>query len=285
VYHRTDKESAMPTPTALCRTAIVACLALPVSGALAADCAVQSPQHTIALVELYTSEGCSSCPPADRWLMELSSRFAAERLIALSMHVDYWDDIGWQDRFAQPLFSARQRWLGQFSSSRTIYTPEVFAGMKEIRGWSNRDLFENRVQAINELPARAHIELSMRTTSAETASADIVAGFALAKGERPGRPLEGIVVLYEKKLSTAVRAGENNGVTLVHDNVVRYWSSPIALDAGTGQARWRQSIPLPADWKRQDLGVAAFVQDAQAGEVLQAVSMPASVPMSMPGCI
>jgi hypothetical protein len=269
----------MSKPPVFYRTAIVACLALPSSGVLAAGCAVQSPEHTVALVELYTSEGCSSCPPADRWLAELSTRFTAERLIALSMHVDYWDDIGWKDRFAQPLFSARQRWLGQFSASPTIYTPEVFAGMKEIRGWNSRNLFENRVQAINGQPARARIDLRLVPT--EKASADIAADFALNDGERPERPVEGIVVLYEKRLSTAVRAGENSGVTLVHDNVVRYWSPPIALDARTGKVSWRQSIPLPVDWKRQDLGVAALVQDAQAGEVLQAVSMP----VSMPGCV
>lgn len=269
----------MSKPTALCRTAIIACLAFPVSGTQAAECSVRSPEHTVALVELYTSEGCSSCPPADRWLTELSARFTAERLVALSMHVDYWDDIGWKDRFAQPLFSARQRWLSQFSASPTVYTPEVFAGMKEIRGWSNRDLFENRVRVINAQPASAHIDL--RVTPTEKASADIAADFALNDGKRPGRPVEGIVVLYEKKLSTAVRAGENSGVTLVHDNVVRYWSPPITLDGRTGQARWRQNIPLPADWKRQDLGIAAFVQDARAGEILQAVSMP----VSMPGCV
>jgi hypothetical protein len=255
----------------LSRTAVAVCLALPVFSAQAAGCSAQSPAHTVALVELYTSEGCSSCPPADRWLGELSQRFTAERLIALSLHVDYWDYIGWSDPFAKSQFSERQRWLGQLASTSTIYTPEVFAGMRELRGWSSQTAFESRLQSINRVPARARINVRMRP-SGDTA-ADIEASFALTETARAGRT-QGMVILYEKQLSTEVRAGENKGARLNHDNVVRYWSAPVVLDAQSGRAEWRQTVKLPADWKRANLGIAAMVQDATAGEVLQAVSMP-----------
>jgi len=256
----------------LSRATVSLCLALAPLSAQAAACSAQSLAHSVALIELYTSEGCSSCPPADRWLGELSRRFTAEKVVALSLHVDYWDHIGWKDTFAQGQFSERQRWLSQLAASSTIYTPEVFAGMKELRGWSKQAVLEQRVQAINHRPARARISVSM--SSSGGAAVDLSARFALVDSTRIGAAVEGVVIVFENKLSTQVRAGENKGVRLEHDNVARYWSAPVMLDARTGRAEWRRTVTLPADWKRENLGIAALVQDVKAGEVLQVVSMP-----------
>lgn len=257
------------------RVTVSFCLALAPLSVQAAACSVQSPAHRVALIELYTSEGCSSCPAADRWLGELSRRFTAEQVIPLSMHVDYWDYIGWKDPFAQARFSERQRWLSQLGASGTIYTPEVFAGMKELRGWNRHDVLEQRIQSINSQPARARI--SMRMLPSGSAAVDLEARFTLDDRARTGAAAQGIVIVFEKKLSTEVRAGENRGARLEHDNVVRYWSAPVKLDAQTGRAEWRQIVELPADWKRENLGIAALVQDAKAGEVLQVISMPGCV--------
>lgn len=265
----------MPHLPLLARAAVALYLAYTVPEAVAATCSARSPAHTVALVELYTSEGCSSCPPADRWLGELPRRFSAEQLVALSVHVDYWDAIGWKDAFAQARFSERQRWLSQLASSSTIYTPEVFVGMKEFRGWSNRRGFDERIQSINRRPARAQITLQARSPTA--AAIELEARFALDEAARSGNAAQGIVLVHERQLSSEVLAGENSGVVLKHDNVVRYWSAPVALDSNTGRAEWRQTIALPATWKREHLGVAAMVQDVRAGEVLQAVSMPGCV--------
>lgn len=256
------------------RATVSFCLALAQFSAQAAACSAQSPAHGVALIELYTSEGCSSCPPADRWLGELSRRFTAEQAVALSLHVDYWDYMGWKDPFAQSRFSERQRWLSQLAASSTIYTPEVFVGMKELRGWNKQNVLEQRIEAINQLPARARISVLM-SPSGSTA-VDLEARFALGDSTS-GAAAQGVVIVYEKKLSTEVRAGENRGARLEHDNVVRYWSAPVMLDAQTGRAEWRQTVKLPADWKRKNLGIAALVQDAKAGEVLQAVLMPGCV--------
>ena len=81
-----------------------------------AACERSSPPHAVALVELYTSEGCSSCPPADRWLGGLTARYGPDRIVALSLHVDYWDYIGWHDPYAQRQFGERQRDLGRFAT-------------------------------------------------------------------------------------------------------------------------------------------------------------------------
>jgi hypothetical protein len=241
----------------------------------AATCSHQSPAHTVALLELYTSEGCNSCPPADRWLRELAQKFAAEQLVALALHVDYWDYIGWKDRFAQARFTERQRQLSRLAGGSTIYTPEVFAGMKEFRSWRSQAELEQRIRRINEQPAAAQINLQM--SSDGSAAVEVQASFVLAPTAMAGQQNEGIIVLYENKLISDVKAGENHGVSLQHDRVVRFWSAPVALDAQSGRATWKQSINLPADWKRANLGVAALVQDVRQGRVLQAVAMSACI--------
>jgi hypothetical protein len=247
------------------------CLALsPV--AQATSCTKQSPAHRVALIELYTSEGCSSCPPADQWLGELSQGFSAEQVVALALHVDYWDYIGWQDPFSQPAFAERQRWLTRLAGSSTVYTPEVFTGMKELRKWHSPASFTERIKKINRLPAAADIALQMRP--AGDGAVDLEARFALREDRHTGRAPEGIVIIYENQLRSDIRAGENRGVTLRHDRVVRFWSTALPLNKADGTALWRQTVKIPANWQRSQLGVAAFVQDAQAGEVLQALAMP-----------
>ncbi|MBK7677064.1 MAG: DUF1223 domain-containing protein, partial [Candidatus Accumulibacter sp.] len=145
-----------------------------------AACERSSPPHTVALVELYTSEGCSSCPPADRWLGGLTARYGPDRIVALSLHVDYWDYIGWHDPYAQRQFGERQRDLGRFATSPTIYTPEVFVGMRELRNWRDPVTFDRRLQEINRQPAGAGIRLAMRSVAAR--SIEATASFSLADG-------------------------------------------------------------------------------------------------------
>jgi hypothetical protein len=253
---------------------LLASLAVPLA-AEAATCSRQSPAHTVALLELYTSEGCNSCPPADRWLRELPQTFGAEQLVVLSLHVDYWDYIGWKDRFAQAKFTERQRQLSRLAGGSTIYTPEVFTGMKEFRSWRNQAELAQRIRNFNDQPAAAQINLQMSSSGND--ALEVQANFVLASTTGAGQQSEGIVVIYENKLISDVKAGENHGVSLQHDWVVRFWSAPVALDAQSGRATWRQSINLPADWKRANLGVAALVQDVRQGKVLQAVAMPACI--------
>lgn len=241
----------------------------------AASCALASPAHTVALVELYTSEGCSSCPPADRWLSSVSSHYAAEQLVPLALHVNYWDYIGWSDPFAQAQFTARQRRLAQLSGTKTIYTPGVFAAMRELRGWRDATAFERRVREINRQPARADIGVGMRALDGR--EAEIEVSFSVAPSERSRQRLQGVVVLYEDQLVSDVRLGENRGATLHHDRVVRQWS-PVTLGAGGEAQRLRKTIALQPDWNAAKLGVAAFVEDLQTGEVLQALALPGCLP-------
>src|SRR5881394_3774252 len=124
---------------------------------VAGACKGASGAQTAALVELYTSEGCSSCPPADRWLSGLSAKgYAPGRVVPLSLHVDYWDYIGWKDPYGKREFSLRQRKLSQLQRMALVYTPQVVLQGRDFPRWGS-PAFEATVAAINARPARARI--------------------------------------------------------------------------------------------------------------------------------
>ncbi len=135
----------------------LAALAAIMPAAHAASCQATSPKNTVALVELYTSQGCSSCPPADRWLSQLPSRIDANRAIPLALHVGYWDYIGWKDPFAKREFNDRQSQLAALNGNRTRYTPGVFVQGRETN-WSS-GAFDAQLRAVNQRPAAATIKL------------------------------------------------------------------------------------------------------------------------------
>lgn len=234
--------------------------------ASAAQCQASSGPQRVALLELYTSEGCSSCPPADRWLSGIANQgLGPERVVPLALHVDYWDYIGWKDRFARPVFSARQREQVQAAGGRVVYTPQVMLNGRDLRAWRS-DALTQAVDEINRSPAGADIRLSLkpiekdRIEIAVTASAKMTDRAAL------------YVAVYQNDLSSDVRAGENSGARLHHDYVVRAWRGPILLSAVTPP--WRQAIAFNPDWIAAKMGVVAFVQDIRNGEILQALRLP-----------
>lgn len=244
---------------------------LAVAGARAEPraCSAASGPGTAALVELYTSEGCSSCPPADRWLSALrAGGLAPDRLVPLGLHVDYWDYIGWRDPYARPAFSARQRELAAIARSRVVYTPQVVLAGRDYRGWSSRPRFADAVAALNATPARARIALALTAAGADTAEVRAAAAVP-ARELRENAAL--YVALYENGLTSRVGAGENRGATLSHDFVVREWWGPFAF---TGPAELAVERPLAATRLARG-GVAAFVQDRRTGDVLQALALPA----------
>ncbi len=246
----------------LCILVAASLATLPVA-ALAA-CDVRSGPNTAALVELYTSEGCSSCPPADRQLSRLRQTLGpAAEVVPLALHVGYWDYIGWKDPYAQAGFGERQSRLVRANQQTTVYTPQFFVGGTELRSW--RGGLRDKVRQLNALPAAAGIRIQ----------ADLTPGGVLAlKAEATTRaetePAALYLALAESGLVSKVERGENGGVTLAHDHVVRAWIGPVRLTSG--MARVQRDIALPAAWNRAQLEVAAFVQDERTGGVLQAVS-------------
>lgn len=226
--------------------------------ALARDsCTVKSGERIVPLVELYTSEGCSSCPPADRWL---SARMADTRLNWLAFHVDYWDYIGWTDRFADPEYSARQRRRANAAGASTVYTPQVMVGGNVRVPWQSASAFEHAVEAVEGIAPLA-LGLSL---DADLEGID-VSLTALHK-DLPGPAAEVWLARYVDDQQSRVRAGENRGATLHHDRVVTRLWGPWPLD-GSRLVRSLRVAPDSTDW-----GIVAFVQDA-TGRTLQSLGL------------
>ncbi|HEU0202301.1 MAG TPA: DUF1223 domain-containing protein [Burkholderiaceae bacterium] len=237
--------------------------ALAATAAVTALCQIKSPAQSVALVELYTSQGCSSCPPADNWLSALPASYAADRVVPLALHVGYWDYIGWKDPFARREFNERQRWLAQLNRNRTVYTPGVFVQAREAPHWSDKRAFEAAVRGINAKPAAADIALTV--TKLEGSRVEVAAAATTAALAAKEAAL--FVALTESGLATDVKAGENRGERLRNDHVTRDWSGALPL------ASSRVVLNAP-DTASDRLALVAFVQDRQSGEVLQAVRLP-----------
>jgi hypothetical protein len=242
--------------------------ALFVVPAQAQKCVARSGDRTTALVELYTSEGCSSCPPADRWLSQLGKAYRSEQVVPLALHVDYWDYIGWKDPYAKREFSQRQRRLSQLQRLALVYTPQVLLQGTDFRSWGGAE-FERAVGRINAQPARARLELEILA-----AMPDALQLRAQATLADPAQHTDAALYIaaYENRLESRVSAGENRGRLLTHDHVALEWQGPYTL----GERQLKLAL-LPKA-KTADSGVVAFVQNQRTAEVLQALMLAACLP-------
>ncbi len=246
--------------------ALAAALAAPAGAAPA--CMGHSPAHTVALLELYTSEGCDSCPPADQYFSGLrAGGLAPEQAVLLSLHVDYWNYIGWTDIFSRAVFTERQRDLSSLVGSRTIYTPELFVGGRELRSGRWQSGLMDAVKGVNAKPAQADIVISLLSPSAGKLSVDVKATSA------KGGTLH--AALVQSGIDSQVKSGENKGRLLHHDFVAREWLAPVALEGKLAKpsAVLSRTLALPAGAQAKQLSVSAFVQDDK-GEILQAYNLP-----------
>jgi hypothetical protein len=233
-------------------------------------CSAASAPQTTALVELYTSEGCDSCPAADRWLSSLSAHgFGPDRVVPLALHVDYWDYIGWKDPFAKGEFAVRQHKLAKMRRPVIVYTPQVLLQGRDFRPWGSR-AFAEEIARINSRPARARISLAVHAVKPQAIHAELAAQLF-----DPADLKNAAVYLaaYENKLASDVRAGENRGKRLEHDFVVREWIGPIGFGEGL-KVEEKRALPLLPGANARHLGVAAFVQNRSTSEVLQALMLP-----------
>lgn len=252
------------------RLAAAFTLALAAASTHAAGCSAESGVRRVALLELYTSEGCNSCPPADRWVSGLPGRgYTADRIVALAFHVDYWNNLGWPDPFSRPQYSERQRAASIRNRARVVYTPQLLLNGKDYRRGIVLEDFGERVGTLNRDTARATIRMRMH---AEGATALGVTGTARVTDAAARSGAQAFLALYENNLSNVVIAGENRGKRLHHDFVVRELAGPFAVDSA-GEARLERRFSLDPRWKSGDLHLAGFVQDERSGDVLQALAM------------
>ena len=231
----------------------------------ATTCNATSSAQRVALLELYTSEGCDSCPPTDRWTSALPARgLDAIRVVTLAYHVDYWNHLGWTDPFSQARFTERQRFANARIHSRTVYTPQLMLDGKDYRQGLSYNEFQERITALNREKPGADMALSMSTAPGVLDASARITRYRKDAGAAV------FFALYENKLANQVGAGENKGKRLEHDFVVRELAGPFAADAAATNHRFR----IAPAWKTRDLSLAAFVQTAATGEVLQALALP-----------
>ena len=239
--------------------------------AIGAQCSAQSGARTAVLVELYTSEGCDSCPPADKWLSSLQSQgYTAEKVVPLALHVDYWDYIGWKDPYAKREFATRQRRLADLKRAKIVYTPQVVMQGQDFRRWASSD-FAAAVEKVNSQAPRAKIGLTLNAMGRTSVDVNLMAEL-LSAAERKEAAV--YLAAFENKLTSQVSAGENRGKTLPHDYVVREWVGPIEFGA-EAKVEDKRSLPLLPNANPKQSGVAAFVQNRSTGDVLQALMLPA----------
>ena len=229
-----------------------------VMAAAAALCTVQAPSRPPVVVELFTSQGCSSCPPADRWLGTLHGRYG-DRVIALSMHVGYWDYIGWKDPFARREFTERQRQHAAVNGSG-VYTPGVFVQGRELRDWSRPAQVDAAMGSAQQKSAAAQLTLAVQAVT--PASVVVHANGTAPSGARLW------LALVQDATSTAVNAGENRGETLSNHHVVRDWRGPLAVGDVTQSLTFPTSAAAATGWS-----VVALV-DQPSGATLQAARLP-----------
>lgn len=237
----------------------------------ATQCTAQSGAHTVALLELYTSEGCSSCPPTDTWVSRLpTAGFSRDRVIPLALHVDYWDYIGWKDRYANPAYSGRQREMARVGGAGFVYTPQTMLSGKDFRGSGSNTRLSEAVNSINQKPPKASIALALNQTSPQLLE---LTGNVTVANVPDRANAQVYVAIYENGLHSEVKAGENRGENLSHDYVVRELIGPLVMEAG-GRLNLMRHLNLKPEWKTRDSGVAVFVQNSKTGEVLQALALP-----------
>jgi len=253
--------------TATAIAAVLTCINVPVSEAAA--CRLQSPEHRVSIVELYTSEGCNSCPPADRWFSGLPKQgVSPDMAVLLAFHVDYWNRLGWSDRFSQASFTGRQREVASRASRGVVYTPQLVLDGQDLRHGYSTDQLRTQLAAINAEKAPARIQANVFSSAKEVRISGGIEVFSPASG----KGAQVWIASFENGLSSRVTAGENAGKRLEHDYVVRELAGPFSIGAD-GRAQLEHTIKLQSDWNAERSGIAIFIERRDTGEVLEATAM------------
>ena len=221
------------------------------------SCVSRSAATTPPVVELYTSEGCSSCPPADRWLSKLT---AQADVIALAFHVDYWDNLGWKDPFGNAAHTERQREQQAVNGSRFSYTPQVTINGVDSRQWSSL----RAPITVAPMASPVQVQLS-RDGDRYTAVVQAVAGASTRVGA--------YWAVTENALVSDVRRGENSGSTLAHDFVVREYRPVSPWATAAAATKTLTFSPAPASVSGRPRQVNLVVFNAASGKPVQAVKL------------
>jgi len=216
-------------------------------------------------VELFTAEGCSSCPPADTLLENLidAQPAAGAQIVGLGEHVDYWDRLGWKDRFSSAALTARQQKYANRSKGGDIYTPQMVVDGQD--AFVGSDLAAAR-RAIERAIAGPHGSVRINVDEAAANVAHVTLAVTSLPASAAGDRADLLVAITEDRLRTEVKRGENQGRTLTHAAVVRDMRT-VAEGVSSSSAA-EATIKLASDWVRPNLKVVAFVQERGSRRVL-----------------
>ncbi|GAB4038966.1 DUF1223 domain-containing protein [Spirosoma gilvum] len=217
-----------------------------------------APQPVVVL-ELFTSQGCSSCPPADKILQEITQRAtqSGQAVYGLSFHVDYWNRLGWTDPFSTKVYTDRQRQYDRLLKSQT-YTPQlVINGHQEVIG-GQRGRIEQAIQSIQKEPASAFVQVD---ASLKKQANQVTVSYELSTTG----PYRVNIAVVQKEVQTAVKNGENGGRTLTNANVVRQFKT-LDNPAKSGTA----TLSIPNDLPVDQTGVLVYVQRTDNQQVVGA---------------
>jgi len=233
------------------------------------------PTRTPVVVELFTSEGCSSCPPADELLSRMAKQqpIANVEVIALEEHVDYWNELGWVDPFSSREWTARQQVYAGVLGNGNAYTPQmVVDGKTEFVGSQSRKAW----QAVQQAAAEQRVRVTLRPGNSPDSGAENLSVSITKLPETAGRDTAEVwLAITETGLHSAVKRGENAGEDLHHAAIVRSIRKIGEAKAGdensfSGDA----TVPLRAEWKRENLHSVVFVQAKKSRRILGAGAIP-----------
>jgi hypothetical protein len=215
----------------------------------------ESAETPVTLIELFTSEGCSSCPPADAWVSKLkASPELWKSVVPVVFHVDYWNGLGWPDRFATRANTDRQRRYAATWRSNSVYTPGFVLNGREWRGW-----FQREAMPVSSLAKVGRLQVTLRGRT----HADVT----FTPGGNAPKPIQVELALLGGNLESDVKRGENSGRKLRHDFVVLHLAA-AALTATDG--RYTASITLPEKTTDTPIALAAWVTSGEAQPPIQA---------------
>lgn len=234
------------------------------SAAFTTPCTMSTPidtatnEKSFIVLELFTSEGCSSCPPADELLAKLQQEKSDVPRYILSYHVDYWDRQGWRDAFSDPQFTKRQRQYTQWLNDPQLYTPQLVVNGKSSCVGSD----ELRIRSL-EKNAKSKVVTNTLSIDAKQIGDKATFHYQLKESESNTQLL---IAIVQKHATTKVMRGENEGRTLHHVQVVRNLSSLDVSLKKTGE----HSITLPIGFNTKDWEIVAFTQNTTTGEITTA---------------
>ena len=211
-------------------------------------------QDGFALIELFTSEGCSSCPPADEALEEIQKKYNDKDVLVLSYHVDYWNKLGWKDIFSDVSFTQRQEYYSNIFRLNNIYTPQaVVNGKKEFLGSNKSKLMSSIEEQLNGISA-----VSIKLNAVQNTEGKIVVQYSVEGADT--KKEQTILVLIQKMATNEIKKGENKGKTLHHINIVRNIFYLPLKEKST-------NFTLPAGLQKEDFSVAGFIQEKSSGKI------------------